>query len=168
MKLEPYTVPEQDADLWACGVVLTAIPAKERAASQRRLTLGEASSLVLEALGEREVSTLSRIAERTGQSRSVTGRAIMRLAAVGAIRPLGPVALRSNNGVDVWSRWTAVGREESSAASARWAVWLKKARAAAREEAVADAKEAEERAEERRRQEELAASTRARTNGWTT
>lgn len=167
MKLEPYTVPEQDADLWECGVVLTALPAEGRVASHRASS-SEASALVLGALAKCESATLLQIAATTRQSRYVTGGAIMKLAAVGAIRAVGGVILRSNNGVDARSRWTAVAREDSSAASAEWSAWLKKARAKLRAEAAADAKASEEAAEERRRQDEFEASRRARINGWTT
>lgn len=52
MKLPPYTVPEQDADLWGCGVVLST---PERRGQRTTRELAEEAEAFLFALG-REAS----------------------------------------------------------------------------------------------------------------
>lgn len=123
MKLEPYTVPEQDADLWGCGVVLDPSPPVEVRAWNSRPTGRD--RLVWAAMCERESATFAELLSLTGASPRVVGTSLMRLASVGIVRPVGDVALCSNNGVSVRSCWTLCGPEEASQYGLAWRARVK-------------------------------------------
>lgn len=118
MKLEPYTVPEQDADLWGCGVVLDPSPPVEIRAANDRPTGRDRP--VWAVMCEHETATFAELVKLTKTSPHRVGTSLMRLAGLGTIRPVGEVELCSNNGVSVRSRWTLCGPEGRQAAGAAW------------------------------------------------
>lgn len=118
MKLEPYTVPEQDADLWSCGVVLDPSPPVDVRAANDRPTGRD--QLVWAVMCKHETATFAEIVKFTKTSPRRVGTSLLRLAALGTVRPVGEVDLCSNNGVSVRSRWMLCGPEERQAAGAEW------------------------------------------------
>lgn len=118
MKLEPYTVPEQDADLWGCGVVLDPSPPVEIRAANDRPTGRDRP--VWAVMCEHETATFAELVKLTKMSPYRVGTSLMRLAALGTIRPVGDVGLCSNNEVSMRSRWTLCGPDERRTAGASW------------------------------------------------